>query len=92
MLGDFRLHHHPHGQHAWLELPEPWRAPIFIAEARLDKVAVTPAEPFVAGPAPAPHAIRVSVGAVRSVDELRRGLLVLADLLRREPEPFYLPM
>jgi DNA-binding transcriptional MocR family regulator len=91
VLGDFRVDHHPNGQHAWLELPEPWRAAIFIAEARLDKVAVTPAEPFVAGPAAAPHGIRISVGAARSVDELRAGLLVLRDMLRRDPEPFYLP-
>jgi len=39
-----------------------------------------------------PNAIRISLGATRTTDELREGLTILADLLRQEPEPFYMPI
>lgn len=91
VLGDFRYASHPHSLHVWLPLPERWRGEAFVSEARLKNVAITPAEPFVVGPGPVPRSIRISVGAPRTGDQLRQGLTVLADLLRREPEPFYMP-
>ena len=81
------LQTHPHALHAWLELPEPWRSDALVAEARVRGVALTPAEPFAVGREAAPHAIRISLGAARTLDELRHGLGVLAELLRRQPEP-----
>ena len=73
VLGDFSYASHPHSLHAWLPLPEPWRGEAFVSEARLQNVAVTPAEAFVVGPQPAPTAIRISVAATRTADQLRAG-------------------
>lgn len=92
VLGDFSYASHPHSLHVWLPLPEAWRGEAFVSEARLKNVAVTPAEAFAVGPNPAPRSIRISVAATRTADQLRQGLTILGDLLRREPEPFYMPV
>jgi DNA-binding transcriptional MocR family regulator len=91
ILGDFAYMTHPNALHAWLPLPSPWRGEAFTSEARVANVAVTPAEPFAVDRNSVPHSIRISIGAPRSLDELRAGLQILADLLRRDPEPFYMP-
>lgn len=75
----------PESFHVWLQLPEPWRAAEFCAQARVRGVAVLPAEAFAVGRAGAPHAARVCTGAARSRAELERGLRVLAELARAGP-------
>ena len=55
------------------------------AEAR--GVALTDSELFVPGREPSPHAVRVSLTATRTIDELRDGLGRLRDLLRVGPVP-----
>jgi DNA-binding transcriptional MocR family regulator len=92
ILGDYAYTSHPNALHAWLRLPPAWRGEAFVSAARLKNVAVTPAEPFVVDLDAAPNAIRISIGAPRTADELREGLTILADLLRHEPEPFYMPI
>jgi DNA-binding transcriptional MocR family regulator len=92
VLRGFSYAGHPHSLHVWLPLTEGWRGEAFVSEARLKNVAVTPAEAFAVGPQPAPAAIRISVAATRTAEQLRHGLTILADLLRREPEPFYMPI
>ena len=72
----------PEGYYLWLRLPEPWRRDTFAAVLRARGVALTPAEAFAVGRAPAPHAVRLCVGAARSRKELRRGLGLVADVLR----------
>jgi DNA-binding transcriptional MocR family regulator len=92
VLGDFACASHPNSLHAWLHLPEVWRGEAFVSEARLKNVAVTPAEPFAVDRNTIPHSIRISVGAARTPEQLQEGLRILADLLRRDPEPFYMPV
>jgi DNA-binding transcriptional MocR family regulator len=92
VLGDHAYTSHPNALHAWLPLPPAWRGEAFVSEARLKNVAVTPAEPFVVDREAVPNAIRISLGATRTTDELREGLTILVDLLRQEPEPFYMPI
>ena len=92
VLGEFASASHPHSLHAWLTLPEAWRGEAFVSEARLQNVAITPAEPFVVDRSAIPHAIRISLGAAGTPERLRRGLEVVAELLRRDPEPFYMPV
>jgi DNA-binding transcriptional MocR family regulator len=92
VLGEYAYTSHPNALHAWLPLPPAWRGEAFVSEARLKNVAVTPAEPFVVDRNAVPNAIRISIGAPRTADELREGLTILADLLRHEPEPFYMPI
>jgi DNA-binding transcriptional MocR family regulator len=89
-LDGFAFATHPTALHVWLELPDPRRAEVFVAEARLQNVALTPAEPFVVDRTRSPAAVRISLGAPRTVDQLRVGLSIIADLLRRDSEPYYL--
>ncbi len=75
----------PHSLHGWLTLPEPWRASQFVAVARARGVLLTPAEAFVVA-RPAPQALRICTGAVKTRDQLARGLDVVATLLKSAPE------
>lgn len=75
----------PHSLHGWLNLPEPWRASQFVAVARARGVLLTPAEAFVVA-RPAPQALRICTGAVKTRDQLARGLDVIATLLKSAPE------
>jgi DNA-binding transcriptional MocR family regulator len=86
LLAGFRLDAHPTSHHAWLHLPEPWRAETFEAEARRCGVAVTPAQAFQVGRASAPHAVRLGLGAPRTREELRTGLERVAAALARTAE------
>jgi DNA-binding transcriptional MocR family regulator len=71
--------------HLWLPLPAPWRAQDFAAELRRAGVLVSPAEAFAVDRSPAPHAVRISLGAVRERARLRDGLERVADLLAGRP-------
>jgi DNA-binding transcriptional MocR family regulator len=72
----------PEAYYLWLRLPEPWRRDSFAAEARSRGVLVTSAEAFAVGREPAPHAVRLCLGAARTRETLARGLDVVAALLR----------
>ena len=74
----------PEAYYLWLRLPEPWRGEAFAAEARARGVVVTPAEAFAVGREPAPHAVRLCLGAARTREALGRGLEVVAKLLHAE--------
>ncbi len=86
-LDGFRLVTQTCGLHAWLPLPEPWRAAEFDNEARAQGVAVTPADIFAAGRTIAPRAVRLGLGATEDHADLRAGLAVLATLLDAPREP-----
>jgi len=86
-LHGFRLDAHPSAHHAWLQLPEPWRAETFALQARLKGVSVTPAQAFQVGRAAAPHCVRLGLGAPRTREELVRGLGILAAVLHAPVEP-----
>jgi DNA-binding transcriptional MocR family regulator len=75
----------PSSCHAWVHLPEPWRATDFVGRAHQAGVAVTAAESFVIGRAVAPHAIRVCLSTPRTRIELEVGLRTLTRLLRTAP-------
>lgn len=77
---------HPASPHVFLSLPEPWRAPDFVAQARTRGVALNAAEEFVVGRAEAPHAVRVCLG-MPTRQALEQGLKTLADMLTAPPEP-----
>lgn len=69
----------------WLPLPPPWTADAFTAEARKNGVCVTPGGSFAVG-RPRLEAVRASISAVPSREELERGLRILAGMLRVLPE------
>jgi DNA-binding transcriptional MocR family regulator len=72
----------PEAYYVWLRLPEPWRRDTFAAVLQARGVALTSAEAFAVGRDPAPHAVRLCLGAARSRDALSRGLGLVADVLR----------
>lgn len=76
---------HRASPHVFLPLPPPWRADGFVAEARRRGVAVTPAEPFVAGRAAAPHAVRVCLTTPPTRAEVESGVATLARVLAGAP-------
>jgi len=78
---------HPMSQQVWLSLPEPWSTSEFVTQAAVRGVLVSPAEDFVAGRAPAPHAVRVCLGPVPERHRLEAGLSILADILGEPPAP-----
>lgn len=87
-LDGFRLVTQICGLHAWLSLPEPWRAEKFNNDARNRGIALTPADIFAAGRSTsAPQAVRLSLGATEDPAILRAGLVGLATLLRTPREP-----
>ena len=71
---------HPHSPYIWLHLPEPLRSDECVAQARQRGVLIAGAEAFAVG-RDVPHAVRVSIAAVPHREDVRRGLLVLAEIL-----------
>jgi DNA-binding transcriptional MocR family regulator len=69
----------------WLPLPEPWRAGQFAAALRQAGVLVRTADHFAVGRSPAPHAIRISLNAPASVEQLESGLHILKALIDNPP-------
>ncbi|MFM6991965.1 MAG: PLP-dependent aminotransferase family protein [Rhodoferax sp.] len=69
----------------WLPLPEPWRAGQFAAALRQSGVLVRTADHFAVGRSPAPHAIRISLNAPVSVEQLESGLQMLKALIDSPP-------
>lgn len=92
LLAGFEVAGPPGCPFLWLRLPAQWRAEAFVAEARAQNVAVTPAEPFVVGRDADPHCVRLCLGGARGLDQVTRGMKVLASLLRRDPEPALLAL
>lgn len=84
-LGSLMPKCHGNSLHLWLRLPESWTEDRFVEQARLLGVAVAAGGAFRASDRVRGEAIRVSLGSTRSED-LRRGLGILAAMLRDAPE------
>jgi DNA-binding transcriptional MocR family regulator len=80
VLGDTSFLTHPSSYYVWLQLPDPWRSGSFTAEMRVRGVSVSPAEAFVVGRGPVPHAVRLCLGGASRAD-LGRGLSAVAEAL-----------
>jgi DNA-binding transcriptional MocR family regulator len=87
ILAGQRLCSRRDGYFLWLELPEPWRGADFERAALERGVIVVAGESFALGQTSAPMAVRVSLSAVRSREELMRGLAILVELLGQQPRP-----
>ena len=82
---DIRWRGRPDSMHAFVELPESWRAGDFAAEAERRGVRICTAAQFAIEPEAAPNAIRVALCAMRDRETLRRALDVLSALLHARP-------
>jgi len=85
ILGPWLPRAQPVSFHLWLQLPEPWRAESLVAQARARGVIVNSPDEFLVDREPAPHAVRVCLGAALSRTRLEQGLRVLAELLSDSP-------
>ena len=85
MLGSLMPKCHDYSLHLWMRLPEAWTEERFVEQARRLGVAVAAGSAFRASDKVRGEAIRVSLGSTRSED-LRRGLSIIAGLLRDVPE------
>ncbi|MGU3494396.1 PLP-dependent aminotransferase family protein [Xanthobacteraceae bacterium A53D] len=74
----------PRSYHAWLELPEPWRAETFAAAAARRGIAITPASAFAVTPGHAPNAVRLALSPP-PLPVLREALLALRHLMDGGP-------
>ena len=74
VLGNDLVRSHPQALHVWITLPDPWRGESFARAALQRGVAVAPAESFVVGRGPVPHAVRVGLGAARDRDRAEGGV------------------
>lgn len=80
---DFRAHRE--SLHLWLPMSGDRAEDGFVAQARLQGVAIAPGVSFRTSDAPWTPAVRISLGST-SEEELRTGLGVVANLLLADPE------
>lgn len=76
---------HRDGLHLWLPLPDDRSEEGFVAQARLQGVAIAPGASFRISEAPWHPAVRISLGSTTE-SELRAGLGVVTRLLLGDPE------
>lgn len=75
----------PLSPHRWIPLPEPWQPEEFTQECRRRGVIISPGAAFAMNRDRIPIAVRICLGSVANREQLRRGLEVVADLLRNGP-------
>ncbi|MBP6852128.1 MAG: PLP-dependent aminotransferase family protein [Rhodoferax sp.] len=71
--------------HVWLPLPAPWRAGPFAARLRRAGVLVRTMDHFAVGRSPVPDAVRISLNAPASIEQLRQGLQTVLATLKEVP-------
>ena len=92
ILGHFELTCQPYGFHAWLKLPEPWRAETFVRQLEAKRVKVLQAELFAVGSTAAPQAVRICISSPASQEQLKQGLIIIKEMLAQEPATVMRPM
>ncbi|RZS77858.1 GntR family transcriptional regulator [Phyllobacterium myrsinacearum] len=76
---------HPQSLHIWLPLTDGRTEETFVAQARLQNVAIAPGASFRISQEEWTPAVRISLGSTTEV-ELLRGLTVVGNLLQGDPE------
>lgn len=74
----------PTGHYIWLTLPSRWSGSEFEARARKAGVNIFSAEKFIVGSTPPPSAVRISLSAPASKEQLEQGLTIIAGILQEE--------
>lgn len=78
---------HPTAYFLWMPIPEQRRAMELVEQAFTRNLSIGPSHLFSPRAGSAPNAIRVSLTAARTRDELERGLALLAELLGTPARP-----
>lgn len=84
-LGSQSVANIPEGFHAWIALPDGWRADVFRAECARLGVRISEGRSFAVQANAAPETIRICVSHEASEDRLRQGLEILAGVLQQKP-------
>lgn len=71
------------GFHAWLNVPSPWTRGELISRLRSVGIGVVGSDAFAVGTPP--EAVRLGLGAPKTVVDLERGLQIVTDLLSQQP-------
>ncbi|SNR47674.1 PLP-dependent aminotransferase family protein [Paracoccus sediminis] len=90
VLGGTGYRWHPQSLHIWLELPPDRDEDGFVAQARQAGVAIASGRAFRLSERDRRNAVRIALGST-GPEDLRRGLVLVAETLARDPEPL-LPM
>jgi DNA-binding transcriptional MocR family regulator len=85
LLKQAEFNAYPGGLHAFLKLPTKWSRAEFINTLAHNGVLAAPSDSFAIIPSRAPNAIRLSIGAPLTSDELEAALRTVASLYEREP-------
>ena len=85
VLAGFTMWRAPTSFHMLLEVPEPWTGETFAMAAREKNLLVVPASTFAVTRGVAPPAVRVSLTALDSHDDLRAALGTLRNLAMSAP-------
>jgi DNA-binding transcriptional MocR family regulator len=85
VLADVAYRSHSDSLHLWMPLPSPRTEEGFVAQARLQGVAIAPGVSFRIAQGAWQPAVRISLGSTTEA-ELRAGLGVVAKLLLGDPE------
>ncbi len=91
-LAGYDIQSHPCSFHAWLHLPEPWRAVDFVRRAADHGVILIGADPFCVGSQPAPQAVRICLTPPPDRTALDRALQQLGELLAEAPPVQAMPI
>ncbi|MEX0970399.1 MAG: PLP-dependent aminotransferase family protein [Paracoccaceae bacterium] len=86
ILGHLDLRSGESGMHVWLNLPEDWSAPEFVAHARNERVAIGASANFQVSDNDHPNGVRICLGATSERD-LAEGLRILSTLAQSTQEP-----
>jgi DNA-binding transcriptional MocR family regulator len=75
---------HSEGLHLWLRLPPRWERRDFVAHLRRQGLALVPSDVFAVGEDTPQNAVRVSLGAASSQEQLRAALRAVAAVFSEE--------
>ncbi|MGR5147428.1 PLP-dependent aminotransferase family protein [Photobacterium alginatilyticum] len=84
-LGDFAIQHTRDSFHVWLTLPDYWRLSDFVSAAEQQGVIIKSAEMFTPPGGTIPPAVRLAISAPFTHSKLEQGLLILTELLKKDP-------
>lgn len=84
-LGRFTPKSYPGSLHAFVELPSHWSSSTFVNHAMRRGIGVASSDSFAVGDPQTPNALRLSIGATESADELRMALETIGTMLDSDP-------
>lgn len=86
IFSDYTVHGNRRDYFRWLILPEGWTGKEFELCAKVSGVQIFCAERFSVGSNPAHPAVRIALSSVKNKNELIKGLNIIKDLLKKNPD------